>query len=162
MSEGRNQPLTPLEKRIIHELSGDIGLSPRPFQELGRRLGLSEEAVVEAVRRLKDQGVLRRFGATLRHQLSGFTANAMVVWQVAEAEVEEKGRILAAFDEVTHCYHRPTVPGWPYNLYTMIHAGSEEDCRALAARMSAAAGVPGYELLFSDEELKKTSMRYFP
>ena len=162
MSDDPNQTLTPLEKRLIHELSGDIGLSPTPFEELGRRLGLSEEAVVEAVRRLKSQGILRRFGATLRHQLSGFTANAMVVWQVAEAEVEEKGRILAAFDEVTHCYHRPTVAGWPYNLYTMIHAGSEEDCRVLARRMSVAAGVPEYELLFSDEELKKTSMRYFP
>jgi len=162
MSDDPNQPLTPLEKKLIHELSGDIGLSPRPFEELGRRLGLSEAEVLAAIRGLKERGVLRRFGATLRHQLSGFTANAMVVWRVAEAEVEDKGRILAAFDEVTHCYHRPSMPDWPYNLYTMIHAGSEEECRELAARMAQAAGIVDFELLFSHEELKKTSMRYFP
>ena len=153
--------LSPVEKRLIHELGGDIGSGLRPFADLGRRVGLSEEEVIEAVRRLRDKGFLRRFGATLRHQRSGFTSNAMVAWRVEEERIEEAGMVLASFDQVTHCYQRRTAPGWSKNLYTMIHASSEAECLALAGRMAEAARIDDYELLFSHEELKKTSMRYF-
>ena len=161
MEKGKGRALSLTEKRIIYELSGDLGCSARPFKELGLKLGLPEEEVLETIRTLKDKGYLRRFGATLRHQLSGFTANAMVAWKVEESRVDKAGKILASFQEVTHCYHRPGVPDWPYNLYAMIHGRSEEECRALAERMSQAAGLAEYELLFSHEEHKKTSMRYF-
>lgn len=154
--------LSPVEKSLIHELGGDIGPGVRPFADLGRRVGLSEDEVISALRSLRERGYLRRFGATLGHQRSGFTANAMVAWLVEPGRIEEVGLILAAFPEVTHCYQRRTVPGWSKNLYTMIHSSSEEECRALAERMAEAAGVTDYELLFSHEELKKTSMRYFP
>lgn len=153
--------LSPVEKRLIHELGGDIDPGPRPFADLGRRVGLSEDEVVAVLRDLRRKGYLRRFGATLRHQRSGFTSNAMVAWRVEPDRIEAVGRILASFDEVTHCYQRRTAPGWPKNMYAMIHASSEEECRALAQRMAEAAGISDYELLFSHEELKKTSMRYF-
>jgi len=159
LEEGLN--LSGVEKRLIYELGGDIGPSPRPFAELGRRVGLSEAQVIEILRSLLERGILRRFGATLRHQLSGFTANAMAAWRVDPDRIDEVGEIMASFPEVTHCYQRRTMPGWTKNLYTMIHASSEAECRRLAERMAEAAGVSDYELLFSEEELKKTSMRYF-
>lgn len=161
MTENHGDELTPLEKKLIHELGGDMGDGPRPFADLGRRVGLDEDRVVAMIRGLRERGFLRRFGATLRHQRSGFTANAMVAWQVEPARIEEVGRIMAAFDEVTHCYQRRTTPGWSRNLYTMIHAATPEECRILAEKMARTAGVADYELLFSNEELKKTSMRYF-
>jgi DNA-binding Lrp family transcriptional regulator len=85
----------------------------------------------------------------------------MVAWRVEPDKIEETGARLASFPEVTHAYQRSTAPGWSKNLYTMIHAASDEACRDLARRMSVATGIDDYELLFSDEELKKTSMRYF-
>lgn len=161
MSAPNNPEITTLEKRLIHLLSGDLGRSPRPFLELARCLGLGETEVLEMVRALAERGLLRRFGATLRHQQTGYTANAMAAWIVEEARLEEAGSLLAGFDEVSHCYHRPAAPGWPFNLYTMIHATSSRACRATARRMAVAAGLDRYELLFSIRELKKTSMRYF-
>ena len=162
MSKPDGLGLSPVEKRLIYELGGDIGQGARPFADLGRRVGLSEDEVISALLGLRERGYLRRFGATLGHQRSGFKANAMAAWLVEPGRIEEVGLILAAFPEVTHCYQRRTVPGWSKNLYTMIHASSEEECRALAERMAEAAGIMDYELLFSREELKKTSMRYFP
>ena len=153
--------LSPMEKKIIHELGGDIGDGPRPFADLGDRVGATEDEVIAIIGRLRERGMLRRFGATLRHQLSGFTANAMVAWSVEADRIEEVGHLLASFTEVTHCYQRRTAPGWSKNLYTMIHASSEEEIHGLAERMAEAAGVSEYEVLFSHEELKKTSMRYF-
>jgi hypothetical protein len=43
----------------------------------------------------------------------------------------------------------------------MIHADAEAACRETAREMAQAAGVDDYSLLFSREELKKTSMVYF-
>jgi DNA-binding Lrp family transcriptional regulator len=150
-----------VEKKIIYELGGDLGDGPRPFADLGKRVGLSEAETVAVIRGLNEKGLLRRFGATLRHQKSGFKANAMVAWKVPDDQLETAGAVLAGFPEVTHCYQRRTVPGWDRNLYTMIHASSDEECYALAEKMAHAAGLDDYELLFSHEELKKTSMRYF-
>ncbi|MEW6266448.1 MAG: Lrp/AsnC family transcriptional regulator [Thermodesulfobacteriota bacterium] len=161
MSEKSEVELSSVEKRIIFELGGDIGAGPRPFAELGRKVGLTEAEVLTLVQRLMDKGVLRRFGATLRHQRTGFIANAMVAWRSPEERLEEAGRLLGSFPEVTHCYQRRTMPEWSKNLYTMIHASSEEECLVLIKKMAAAAGLDDYELLFSREELKKTSMRYF-
>ena len=116
---------------------------------------------MEILRNLCDRGVIRRFGATIRHQKSGFKANAMVAWEVDEAGVLEVGEIMASFTAVSHCYRRDPKGDWPYNLYTMIHAKDMASCLATAAEMSKKAGVKTYTLLFSIRELKKTSMEYF-
>lgn len=154
--------LTDQEKRIIASVQKDIPLSPHPYRDLAQSLGISEEALMASLVDLCERGVIRRFGATLRHQKSGFEANAMVAWQVDEQEVDGVGRRLADFREVSHCYRRNPAPNWPYNLYTMIHAGDEAACRDLALRMAQAVAIDSYTLLFSRQELKKISMAYFP
>jgi DNA-binding Lrp family transcriptional regulator len=150
-----------LDKRIIARLQGDLPLTAEPFADLASDLGLSQEEVVERVRSLAASGVMRRFGATLRHQRSGFSANVMVAWRVDDARVEEVGLRLSAYRRVSHCYWRPPNPGFPYNLYTMVHGRDEDECRQLVGEMSHEAGVDDYQLLFSQRELKKTSMQYY-
>jgi len=105
--------------------------------------------------------VIRRFGATLRHQKSGYRANAMTAWQVEEDRMDAVGEIMASFKEVSHCYRRDPTPEWKYNLYTMIHGKDEAHCRHTAEKMARKAGIHNYSLLFSRRELKKTSMHYF-
>ncbi|MGD9285300.1 MAG: Lrp/AsnC family transcriptional regulator, partial [Desulfobacterales bacterium] len=72
------------------------------------------------------------------------------------------GQKMASFHQVSHCYRRNPSADWPYNLYTMVHASSEQACHETARKMSRATSVEDYTLLFSREELKKTSMVYFP
>ena len=154
--------LTDLEKKVIASIQGDMPLVSRPYQVLAEEIGIAEQTLIETLQDLTERGIIRRFGATLRHQKSGFQANAMTAWQVAEERIEAVGRIMASFREVSHCYRRDPAEGWPYNLYTMIHGRDEQNCRDIARRMSAKAGVDTYTLLFSRRELKKISMTYFP
>jgi DNA-binding Lrp family transcriptional regulator len=156
-----SRPLTSLEKRIIHELQQDLPVVRRPFAVVAERLGISEAELLEKVREFIADGTIRRFGATLRHQRSGFDANAMVVWEVEPEKAEAVGSTFASFREVTHCYQRPSLPGWPYRLFTMIHAPSRQECRQIAQEMAEAARVEKYDLLYTEEELKKTTMAYF-
>lgn len=153
--------LTEQERQIIRALQEGLPLVSRPFQVMGQALGMSEEDLIRAVKRLIDEGLIRRFGATVRHQDLGYVANAMVVWDAPDSQVEEAGRIMAGFEEVTHCYQRPRHPRWPFNLYTMVHGQTKEDCLQAAKRIARAAGLKNYRLLFSTAELKKSSMRYF-
>ena len=154
--------LTKLEKKIIASIQEDIAVTPRPYLEIAVKLGVSEKALLQTLQSLCDRGIIRRYGATLRHQKTGFTANAMAAWQVDENRIDEVGSKMASFREVSHCYRRNPADRWPYNLYTMIHASDEDACRLTAQNMSEATLVINYTLLFSRKELKKTSMVYFP
>lgn len=154
--------LTELDKKIIASIQEDVAVCERPYLSISEKLGISEDVLLETLQSLCDRGVIRRFGATLRHQKTGFTANAMAAWKVDEDRIEEVGTKMAAFLQVSHCYRRNPTKEWPYNLYTMIHASDEESCRETARQMSQATSVDSYTLLFSRRELKKTSMVYFP
>ncbi len=153
--------LTDLERRVILALQRDLEVEPQPFKELAELLSLEEEVLLATIRGLMEKGYIRRFGATLRHQKSGFEANALVAWKVPEADISRLGKELAAQRVVSHCYYRRPAPNWPYNLYTMVHGRSREECLETAARMSRESGLKDYQVLFSESELKKTTMRYF-
>jgi DNA-binding Lrp family transcriptional regulator len=152
--------LTELEQKIIASIQGDIPITERPYLEIANNLGITEDTFLETLQRLTDKGIIRRFGATLRHQKSGFSSNAMVAWQVDEDRIDEIGNKMASFTEISHCYRRNPQKQWPYNLYTMVHAGDETSCREIVRRLAAENGIETYSILFSRRELKKTSMKY--
>ena len=154
--------LTELDKEILASIQGEIAITKRPYLEIAEKLGIGEELLLERMKDLCDRGVVRRFGATIRHQQSGFEANAMVAWKVDEDRIDAVGEKMASFKAVSHCYRRNPTGDWPYNLYTMIHAKDEASCREIAGELSTEASVNTYTLLFSRKELKKTSMKYFP
>lgn len=150
------------EKKILRIVQADLPDSTAPFAQIAARAGVKEDEVLTLLRRLKKEGFIRRFGATLRHQQAGYGFNAMVAWYVEEdRDIEAVGRAMAERPEITHCYERNNCLDWPYNLYTMIHGRSRNDCQQVVEELAAVTGVAQYEMLFSNEELKKTSMKYF-
>ena len=154
-------PLSPEDIKLIRVLQESLPDSLTPFVDLAEELGWTEKDVLEKTRQFIEVGVIRRFGAVLRHQKAGFVANAMGVWQVESELAESIGRRMALFKEVSHVYQRPTLPDWPYNLFTMIHGRSVEDCKNVMNRIARETGVKDYNMLFSTTEFKKSSMLYF-
>ncbi len=153
--------LTDKDKKLINILSRGLPLLLNPFEQLAKEVGLSEEEVLNRISEYQRGGLIRRFGATLRHNQVGFTANAMSVWVVAHDRVNEIGKLMASYKKITHCYERFSYPEWPYNLYAMIHGSSKEECERVAADISKKTGINEYKLLYSTKEFKKTSMEYF-
>jgi DNA-binding Lrp family transcriptional regulator len=136
-----------------------VHLTLRPYQVLGDQLGMSEDEVISRLRALQDEGIIRRFAATIGHRALGIVANAMIAWMVAPEDMDGAGTLFASEQEVTHCYERATAEDWPYNLYTMVHSKSRDDCLMIADRLSHMSGISDYKILFSDHEYKKTSAR---
>lgn len=152
--------LTETEKKISRFIQQDITLVKRPFKNIAEKVDTSEEQVLAAIRGLMTKGVIRKFGAILRHQKAGFPHNAMVVWAVSQERIEFAGRTLASFKEVTHCYERTPPLEGKYNVFTMVHF-SEGDQESVIHKLSQKTGIKDFKVLCSEEEYKKSSMEYF-
>lgn len=151
------------DRRLLAAIAKGLPLAPRPFAEVAARLGLSEQEVVERLAHLKQSGVVRRFGVVVRHHELGYGANAMVVWDVPDAEVRALGRCLAGFDFITLCYQRPRrLPAWRYNLYCMIHGKTREEVLSNIEWMVNRCGLQNlpYEVLFSRRRFKQCGAVY--
>ncbi len=145
-----------VDKKILASLSAGISLEERPFRHIAGSLGLREDEVVDRVRGLIDEGVIRRISARINHRNLGIVYNAMVVWKVPEGLVEKTGALMAGYPEVTHCYERECVPGtWDYNLYTVLHGYSEEEVDWHVRQLSTLTGIDTYEVLYSVSEFKR-------
>ena len=145
--------------KLLKTIQDGIPIVSEPFKNIAAQVGLSETEVLERLQNMGKEGSIRRFGASIGHRAIGITANAMCTWNVPDEKVEEVGAIMAGFPEVTHCYERPRYPDWKYNLFTMVHAYSRQECEKIAKEISIATGIKDYSILFSEREFKKTGVR---
>jgi DNA-binding Lrp family transcriptional regulator len=149
-----------IDHNIIRLLQGDLPVQSHPFWDLAKSLGVSEHEIVARIRGLQRQGVLRRWGAVLRHRQAGYLANAMVAWNVEPERADEVGHIMAGFKEISHCYLREVPDTFSYSLFAMLHARSDEELGELIARVSQRTGLQDYLVIKSLKEFKKASMKY--
>lgn len=150
-----------IQRTIIQFLQEDIPLTSHPYASLAKHLGLTEEEVLQRIKQMLDNGWIRRIGAILRHQLAGFTVNAMVAWKVEENEVDRVGETLSVFQAVSHCYLRDVPENFGYNLFTMVHARNKDELNITLGKMISACGLKDFQVISSIKELKKVSMSYF-
>ena len=153
---------TEKERAILRIAQKDIPDTLTPYADIADMVGCSEEEVLALLGSMKDSGAIRRFGASIRHQRTGWTHNAMVAWTASEEEAEEAGRIASENARISHCYYRPSrYPDWKYTFYTMIHGKSEQDCLEVVKELQRTTPLKNYAVLESVKELKKISMTYF-
>jgi DNA-binding Lrp family transcriptional regulator len=155
--------LQTLELRRL--LEAGLPLAARPYRILAERVGASEEAVLEQVRRWSESGLFRRVGVVLKHRALGFRANAMLVLDVPDDRVDEVGHQLGQATGVNLCYQRPRrLPDWPYNLFCMVHGRERQQVYALIDSLLAEHGLSDlpHQLLFSTRAFKQCGGRYAP
>lgn len=154
------KPLTDQERRLIDALDRPLPLTEEPYAAAAQAAGLTQDEALAIIRGWKESGVLRRFGARLRHHAVGYTANGMSVWNVPAELVEAAAAVMTAMPQVSHCYQRRMQPGWGYNMYAMIHGKSREEVAAVAAEIAQKSGIRDYDILYSVTELKKSAPKY--
>ena len=151
-----------VDRLIILATQSGLPLIVDPYGEIGRRLGLDAEEIMQRMARLQHDGIIRRIGAVPNHYKLGFKGNGMSVWDIPDARIAELGRLVGALDFVSHCYHRPRhLPHWPYNLFAMVHGRDRAEVMMKVQRIADRLGdtVRSHDVLFSTRILKKTGMR---
>ncbi len=155
--------LTEIDNRLISEIQGGLPLVSHPYAEIASRIGISEQEVIERIAAMQEQGVIKRMGIVVRHHELGYTANAMVVWNVPEERLEEVGNKIGSKSCVTLCYQRPRrLPDWPYNLFCMIHGQKRDKVLNFIETMVKDEGLEDipHKVLFSGKRFKQRGARY--
>ena len=153
--------LTERDKDAIRALQLDLPASARPFLELAERFGFDEQELIDRGLQFVRTGQMRRYAAVLAHRKAGFTYNGMGVWKVPVDRLEECGQLMASVRGVSHCYERPTYPDWPYNLFSMTHGRTKQECEDVLAAIAKECNLDEYIVLYSTKEYKKTRVSYF-
>ncbi|MDX6727707.1 MAG: siroheme decarboxylase [Baekduia sp.] len=156
------QPYDELDKAVIRATQGDLPIVSEPYAGPARELGMPVDRLLTHLEGMVERGLLRRVAAILFHRRAGFSANGMGVWKVPAEQVLEAGRRMAAFRGISHCYERPTYADWPYQLFTMAHGRSKDECDAILDAVRDEVGcVEDRATLYSSTEFKKVRLLYF-
>jgi DNA-binding Lrp family transcriptional regulator len=112
--------LAPLERRLVDECQRDLPLEPRPFAALADRLGVTEEHVLDGLRRLAELGVSSRVGAVVAPHRAGWSTLAAM--QVPVEMLPAVAEFVSGFEEVNHNYEREH----RLNLWFVVTASSAQ------------------------------------
>ncbi len=151
------------QRALIAELQKGLPLVSRPYAEIARRIQCSEQEVIQAIDTMQSKGDIKRMGIVVRHRQLGYTANAMVVWDIPDHQVDELGVCFGQFDFVTLSYRRPRHrPDWPYNLFCMIHGKDRQDvlCNLQLIIHSCKVEHIPHSVLFSKQCFKQRGALY--
>lgn len=136
MNRPNREKMDTLDKDILNEIQSDFPLAPRPYQELGKRLGISEEEVLDRVRLLKAKGIIRRIGGNFHSSRLNF-ASTLCAAKVPEEKLERFVDAVNAYPGVTHNYLR----NHTYNVWFTFIAEDMEHIRSALARIADESGV---------------------
>jgi DNA-binding Lrp family transcriptional regulator len=147
---------------LVRATQAGLPLVPEPYAEVGARIGATATEVMQGLGQMLAEGRIRRIGAVPNHYALGYRANGMSVWDVADAQIGALGPRVGELDCVSHCYRRPRRPGWPYNLFAMVHGHDRAEVEAKVGRIAALLGdaARAHEVLYSRRILKKTGLRF--
>jgi DNA-binding Lrp family transcriptional regulator len=162
ISESATGDLSTLDARLLLAIQGGFPLTATPFRDIAAELDESVGDVIDAIRRLRETGCIKRIGCIVNHVVTGFDANCMVVWDVPDDDLDARGTEVGSLPYVTLCYHRPRRPDqeWPYNLFTMIHGRDAEMVDEKIDELADERLPHTHERLFSTETLKQTGAQY--
>ncbi len=148
---------------LLSELKQGIPLTPEPFNEIANKIGITPKEVFMRLTKLKETGVIRRFGVSITPNNIGLNANAVIAWNVPANRVSKVGLFFSSFKEITHCYERLIVPErWAYNLYTVMHAQERETIEQKVKQLSETIDISDYIILYSKRDLKKNNNQPAP
>ena len=160
--------MTPLDDlqavRLRRLLEEGLPLEASPYRLLAERIGATEDQVLAQVQQWQRDGLFRRVGLVLKHRALGIHANAMLVLDIPDAEVDAVGERLSAAPGVNLCYRRPRrLPHWPY-LFCMVHGRERASVTAHIAALLAELGLSErpHKLLFSTRAYKQCGGRFAP
>ncbi len=110
-----------IDRIILNRVQSDFPLTSRPFLEIGRGAGISEQEALDRIKRLKQKGIIRRVGAEFNSQKLGY-ASTLCAARVAEEEVPRFVELINTYPGVTHNYRRRH----RYNIWFTFIADSKD------------------------------------
>ena len=124
------------DKNILNTIQHDFPLDIHPFQKLGEELGISEEEVIGRLKRLQDEGAIRKIGPVINRKRIGGTSTLVAV-NVPGDMIDEVAAYIDEYSEVSHNYLRPD----KYNVWFTLSASGEERINEILKELNQKTGL---------------------
>ena len=128
-----------VDRQIIDKFQGDFPICERPYEEIAKHLGVSENELLKRLERLLADKVLTRFGPLFQIERMG-GAFVLAALAAPEARYEEVTALVNALPQVAHNYRREHALNMWFVLATEKQAGIGE----AIARIERDTGLPVY------------------
>jgi DNA-binding Lrp family transcriptional regulator len=137
----RRAPLPPdsldqTDRHILNALQEGFPISPHPFAEAARPLGLSEDELITRIARLRDLGAITRFGPFLDAEAMG-GAFCLCAMAVPEERFDAVVTFVNALPEVAHNYER----AHRLNLWFVLACETAQGIARTAAQIEGETGI---------------------
>ena len=129
-----------VDRKILNQIQSGFPISERPYNDLGQDLGISENEIIERVKKLKKEKIIRRIGGSLSSQKLGFTSTLCAA-RVPDDKIEIFVEKVNANKGVTHNYLRNN----DYNIWFTFIAPAPAHIEQAIKEISKKTGV--YDIL---------------
>jgi DNA-binding Lrp family transcriptional regulator len=126
------------DRAILNRIQSDFPLTLRPYAAIGEEFGLSEEEVLQRLRRLKAKGIIRRIGGNFVPDKLGFVSTLCAA-SVPEDQVAAFSAVVNAYPGVTHNYQRDN----HFNIWFTFIAPSMDEITSNLSEISRKTGITG-------------------
>lgn len=126
-----------LDRSILNRLQEDLPLVPHPYAAVAAELGTSEAELLARLARLRESGVITRFGPFFDAEALG-GAFCLCAMAVPEQRFEAVMSQINAHAEVAHNYERDH----RLNMWFVLATETREEIGAVADRIEAETGLP--------------------
>ncbi|CCH50576.1 siroheme decarboxylase subunit alpha [Pseudodesulfovibrio piezophilus] len=124
------------DKQILDIIQSHFPLASRPYEEVGKQVGLSEEDVLKRVRDLKEAGIIRRMGANFTSKTLGWQSTLCAA-SVPQEKIEEFIAEVNQHDGVTHNYLREN----EFNIWFALIAPNMDAVESILNGITEKTGV---------------------
>jgi siroheme decarboxylase len=128
---------------ILDALQDDIPLVRRPFAAIAQRLGIPEQVLLDRLKRLQEEGIVRGISPTLESRHMGLAAATLIALHVTEERVHEIAAIISSYPEVSHNFRRDHY----YALWFTLSGKNEEAIQSVLAEILQRTGIPDTDVL---------------
>lgn len=129
--------------QILDALQDDIPLVPRPYAAIARRLGISEELVLERLHRLREAGIVRSIAPTLEPRVAGLAASTLVALRVPDEQIHEVAAIISSYPQVSHNFRRDH----PYTLWFTLAGANDAEIQGVRSEILSRTGIHDTDVL---------------
>ena len=124
------------DRKILNEIQSDFPISSNPFKDVGARLGIDEDEVIERVGRLKQEGIIRRIGGNFHSRRLDFSSTLCAA-RVPQDKIEGFVETVNRYPGVTHNYLRDN----DYNIWFTFIAKDMETIERSLQEISKETGI---------------------